>query len=81
MAINWLWNKRNGPGGGTRRLHHLWGRTRLDARSKDNSFARLYHRYRSIVIRANANKNSRRSTRKTASNSNFRRVRRELLAA
>lgn len=48
MAINVLWNKRFGPGGGARRLHHkdlrngvfLWGRIRIDVRSKDMIFAR-----------------------------------------
>lgn len=25
MVINRLWNKRHGPGGGTRRLHHFMG--------------------------------------------------------
>jgi hypothetical protein len=33
-------NRRNGPGGGTRRLHHLWGRNRIDVRNKGVSFAR-----------------------------------------
>ena len=48
IAINGLWNKRSGPGGGTRRLHHkvLWGRIRIDTRSKDGLFAR----YGSVVI-------------------------------
>ena len=49
MAINGAWNKRCGPGGGTRRLHQLSrrefrrvsrGRNRIDARSKDVAFAR-----------------------------------------
>ncbi len=49
MAINALWNRRSGPGGGTRRLHHSGlrlcralrrGRNRIDARSKDMVFAR-----------------------------------------
>ena len=53
MAINGLRNKRCGPGGGTRRLHHFppaiserigrrlsWGRNRLDARGKGMIFAR-----------------------------------------
>ncbi len=46
MAINRLWNRRYGPGGGTRRLHHrklstlLWGRNRIDVRNKDMRFAR-----------------------------------------
>ncbi len=50
MAINGLWNKRCGPGGGTRHLHHhdafCWhdikcgGEIRIDVRSKDNVFAR-----------------------------------------
>ena len=25
IAINGLWNRRSGPGGGTRRLHHFYG--------------------------------------------------------
>jgi hypothetical protein len=40
MAINDAWNNRCGPGGSARRLHHLWGRNRLDTRGKDSSFAR-----------------------------------------
>jgi hypothetical protein len=42
MAINRLCNRRCGPGGGTRRLHHffIWGRNRIDVRSKDTRFAR-----------------------------------------
>ncbi len=47
MAINALWHKRDGPGGGTRRLHlrkwkdfFRWGRIRIDVRSKDRVFAR-----------------------------------------
>lgn len=41
MAINGLWNNRSGPGGGTRRLHHvIWGRHRIDTRGKDKSFVR-----------------------------------------
>ena len=51
MAINGVWNKRHGPGGSTRRLHHLvnfsaqqrgslWGRTRFDMRGKGAVFAR-----------------------------------------
>ena len=51
MAINALWNKRYGPGGSARRLHHffpetfkflgpLWGRNRIDVRSKDIAFVR-----------------------------------------
>lgn len=40
MAINDSWHRRCGPGGGTRRLHHLWGRNRIDVRSKDVFFAR-----------------------------------------
>ncbi len=47
IAINGLWNRRSGPGGGTRRLHHiLWGRHRIDTRGKD----RLFARYGSVVI-------------------------------
>jgi len=47
IAINGLWNRRSGPGGGTRRLHHiLWGRHRIDTRGKDWLFAR----YGSVVI-------------------------------
>lgn len=35
-------NRRYGPGGGTRRLHHefLWGRNRIDVRNKGVFFAR-----------------------------------------
>jgi hypothetical protein len=48
MAINVIWNRRSGPGGGTRRLHHkrsrkrpfLWGRNRIDTRNKGIIFAR-----------------------------------------
>ena len=50
MAINAVWNKRSGPGGGTRRLHQLLpsdtvggclrGRNRIDARGKGTVFAR-----------------------------------------
>lgn len=41
MAINQLWNKRCGPGGGIRRLHQIiWGRNSFDVRSKDSCFAR-----------------------------------------
>ena len=46
MAINDPWNKRCGPGGSARRLHHHpercgeRGRNRLDTRGKDVSFAR-----------------------------------------
>ncbi len=47
IVINGLWNRRSGPGGGTRRLHHiLWGRHRIDTRGKD----RLFARYGSVVI-------------------------------
>src|SRR5262249_39713120 len=56
MAINGAWNKRCGPGGGTRRLHQfptpplrgvLWGRTRIDARGKGVVFrSAWYRRYR-----------------------------------
>ena len=47
IAINGLWNRRSGPGGGTRRLHHiLRGRHRIDTRGKD----RLFARYGSVVI-------------------------------
>lgn len=40
MAINALRNKRYGPGGGTRRLHHYGGEFRIDMRSKGMVFAR-----------------------------------------
>jgi len=42
------WNKRIGPGGGTRRLHQkLWGRNRIDERQKMLAFTRRDgHRYR-----------------------------------
>lgn len=41
MVINDIWNKRSGPGGGTRRLHQdLWGRNRIDTRNKDIFFTR-----------------------------------------
>lgn len=50
MMINGMWNRRFGPGGGTRRLHQiiqelcralaLWGRNRIDVRNKDISFIR-----------------------------------------
>ena len=56
MAINTGWNRRYGPGGSARRLHHqrgedlwreredrprcCWGRTRIDVRSKGSAFAR-----------------------------------------
>ena len=42
------WNKRIGPGGGTRRLHqNLWGRNRIDERQKMLAFTRRDgHRYR-----------------------------------
>ena len=42
-------NRRIGPGGGTRRLHQkkIWGRNRIDGRSKVLAFARRDgHRYR-----------------------------------
>jgi hypothetical protein len=60
MTINALRNRRYGPGGGTRRLHHsllkfkvfvvtfpVWGRNRIDVRSKGGCFrSAWYHRYR-----------------------------------
>ena len=58
MAINAAWNKRYGPGGGTRRLHHLAlrGRNRIDMRGKDAAFARYgIRRYRAEHIVANDN--------------------------
>ena len=58
MAINGAWNRRSGPGGSTRRLHQfdtppggrqLWGRIRIDARSKGASRrSAWYRRYRAI---------------------------------
>ena len=65
MVLNVLWNRRYGPGGGTRRLHHLpggpsgpplWGRNRIDVRGKDKAFARYgTRRYRAKRIVANDN--------------------------
>ena len=73
MAINCLCNKRCGPGGGTRRLHHMRGRNRIDVRSKDTHFAR----HGTVVIglkpiRGNLNTASSNSGRKTARNRNNR---------
>jgi len=49
-------NKQGGPGGGTRRLHHLWGRNRIDACGKGVIFARYgTRRYRANVVVANDN--------------------------
>ena len=39
IVINGSWNKRSGPGGGTRRLHQ-WGRNRIDVRGISQNFAR-----------------------------------------
>ena len=54
MAINGLRNKPIGPGGSTRRLHHLFsqviGGAKQDRRGRKSCFRRsvLYHRYRAI---------------------------------
>ncbi len=71
IAINGLWNRRSGPGGGTRRLHHiLWGRHRIDTRGKD----RLFARYGSVVIGLTlisvANIRTRREKKVVATNNN-----------
>lgn len=57
MTINGLWNKRCGPGGGTRRLHHRKygdeiGSTRV---VKINSSFGEHRRYRAKTINANGN--------------------------
>ncbi len=55
MAINGLRNKPIGPGGSTRRLHHLFsqviGGAKQDRRGRKSCFRRsvLYHRYRAIL--------------------------------
>ena len=41
IVINIFQNKLSGPGGGTRRLHQfIWGRNRIDACSKNQTFTR-----------------------------------------
>src|ERR687892_466183 len=68
MAINAARNKRSGPGGSTRRLHHsppgasprggpIWGRNRLVARGKGVGFPpACYRRYRAKHTVANDNR-------------------------
>ena len=71
IAINGLWNKRSGPGGGTRRLHHiLWGRHRIDTRGKD----RLFARHGSVVIGLTIISVNRNGTRRVRTANNNRNV-------
>ena len=42
-------------GGGTRRLHQLWGRNRIDVRVDSQNCSEWYQRYRTKLINANDN--------------------------
>lgn len=56
MTINGLWNKRCGPGGGTRRLHQYYGdETGSTCVVKVNLSFGVLRRYRANFIDANSN--------------------------
>ncbi len=56
MTINDLWNKRCGPGGGTRRLHHVYGdETGSTCVIKISFSFGVLRRYRANLIDANSN--------------------------
>lgn len=57
MTINGLWHKRCGPGGGTRRLHHVYygDETGSTCVVKINLSSGEHRRYRAKFIDANSN--------------------------
>ncbi len=56
MIINALCNKLFGPGGGTRRLHHIWGRNRFDGNSKTKTLSGIVPPLSGYFINANDNR-------------------------
>ncbi len=54
--INALCNKLFGPGGGTRRLHQIWGRNRFDGNSKTKTLSGIVPPLSGYFINANDNR-------------------------